>query len=58
MKAKFKKDVYIRLAEDRTSFSYTVKYGWLVAVTREVRLDGGSEAAAAVRTKASARRQS
>jgi len=38
MNSLFEKRVYIRLSEDGTGFTYSVKYGRFAAATREVRL--------------------
>ena len=39
----FGKQVYIRLADDNTSFLYTVKYRWFRLPTRQVELSEQSE---------------
>lgn len=39
----FGKQVYIRLADDKTSFLYTVKYGWFRLPTRRVEFSEQSE---------------
>ena len=45
MNSLFEKQVYIRLSEDGTSFTYSVKYGRFAAATREIRLAEKAETA-------------
>ena len=45
MNSLFEKQVYVRLSEDASSFFYTVKYGRLATVRREIRLAEKAETA-------------
>jgi len=58
MKLQLKRDIYIRLDEDGTSFTYTLRFLGLATATRQVRLDEARDAAVAVRRRRTVRGQS